>query len=67
MPGTVFAQLEDVKANITVGEVDEAAAIVYIDVLALRARAAGGRPGLFNLAIESKWQPDVPAKKQRAL
>jgi hypothetical protein len=49
-----------------VGEVDEAA-IVYIDALALRARAAGGRPGLFNLAIESKWQPDVPAKKQRAL
>ena len=66
MPGTVFAPLEDVIANITVGEVDEAA-IVYIDVLALRARAAGGRPGLFNLAIESKWQPDVPAKKQRAL
>jgi hypothetical protein len=38
--------------SFAIGEVDEAAT-VDIDALALRDRAASGRPQMFNLAIES--------------
>jgi hypothetical protein len=40
-----------------VGKVDEAA-VVDTGVVALRARATGDRPEMFNLAIEGKWRPE---------